>query len=73
MDDSIFIDLVKALITYEKEDKEREPTRKVRDKDDKDKKDSEPRADKTADVKELKPPGRSPSMQIFNVFIFKIF
>ncbi|KAG8034863.1 hypothetical protein G9C98_007939, partial [Cotesia typhae] len=29
MDDSIFIDLVKALIAYEKEDKDREPTRKA--------------------------------------------
>ncbi|XP_044581335.1 histone-lysine N-methyltransferase E(z) isoform X1 [Cotesia glomerata] len=64
MDDSIFIDLVKALITYEKEDKEREPTRKVRDKEDKDKKE-DARGDKT-DTKDIKPVGRSPTMQIFN-------
>ncbi|XP_074112095.1 histone-lysine N-methyltransferase E(z) isoform X1 [Cotesia typhae] len=64
MDDSIFIDLVKALIAYEKEDKDREPTRKVRDKEDKDKKE-DAHGDKT-DAKDTKPVGRSPTMQIFN-------
>lgn len=66
MDDSIFIDLVQALMTYEKDDKE--PPKKGRENQKDDEKDS--KSDSKTDVKETKP--QLPSMQIFNVSLLKI-
>ncbi|KAK0158340.1 hypothetical protein PV328_009355 [Microctonus aethiopoides] len=75
MDDSIFIDLVKALLTYEKDDKEKDLSRKCKEsskeKDDKDKKDVDIKTDIkgetiTSEIVEEKDATRFPSMQIFN-------
>ncbi|KAK0163445.1 hypothetical protein PV327_007124 [Microctonus hyperodae] len=74
MDDSIFIDLVKALLTYEKDDKEKDLSRKCKEsskeKEDKDKKDVDVKTDikgeSTAENVEEKNATRFPSMQIFN-------
>ncbi|XP_076280854.1 histone-lysine N-methyltransferase E(z) isoform X1 [Lasioglossum baleicum] len=70
MDDSTFVDLVNALAQYEKEDKEREKSKKGKDtEDDKERKDggnikTEVKSDKLEDVK---PEGNPfPSMHIFN-------
>ncbi|XP_015436138.1 PREDICTED: histone-lysine N-methyltransferase E(z) isoform X1 [Dufourea novaeangliae] len=71
MDDSIFVDLVNALAQYEKDDKEREHTKKGKEKEeDKDKRDSssikaEVKSEKSSeDVKtEVNP---FPTMHIFN-------
>lgn len=76
MDDSIFIDLVKALLTYEKDDKEKDLSRKCKEsskeKDDKEKKDIDIKTDIkgetiAAEIVEEKDATRFPSMQIFNV------
>ncbi|XP_034941861.1 histone-lysine N-methyltransferase E(z) isoform X1 [Chelonus insularis] len=69
MDDSIFVDLVNALLNYEKDDREREAVKKPKDKEDRDKKDGDLRNDcKTEKNDELKDKRnvRFPSMHIFN-------
>lgn len=73
MDDSIFVDLVNALANYEKEDKEREHTKKgketSKEKENQkeiEKKDSEIKTDaRTDNTKTVANP--FPSMHIFNV------
>lgn len=71
MDDSIFVDMVNALAHYEKEDKEREQTKKGKDKeDDKERKDNgsikTEKPDKLLeDIKTERNP--FPSIHIFNV------
>lgn len=64
----MFVDLVKALLIYEKEDKEKDTTKKSKetpkDKDDKDTKIDLKIGD---DSKCDKESARFPSMQIFNV------
>lgn len=76
MDDSIFVDLVNALINYEKEDKEKEQTKKgkepLKEKDnqkDDDKKDVEIKCEiKTERIENGKTSiAPFPSMHIFNV------
>lgn len=76
MDDSIFVDLVNALINYEKEDKEKEQTKKgkepLKEKDnqkDDDKKDVEIKCEiKTERIENGKTSTVPfPSMHIFNV------
>lgn len=66
MDDSIFVDLVTALMVYEKEDKE--PPKKGRESQKDEEKDS--KSDSKTDGKEAK--AQFPSMQIFNVSLLKI-
>ena len=66
MDDSIFVDLVNALLAYEKEDKEEEAPKKGKDLvKEKDNKESD--KDKKVKPKEEAPSTPFPSMQIFNV------
>lgn len=82
MDDSIFVDLVNALINYEKEDKEKEQTKKgkepLREKDNQkedEKKDVEGkyeiRIEKIENGRTLTTP--FPSMHIFNVKELRIY
>lgn len=72
MDDSIFVDLVNALVQYEKEDKEREHVKKGRDKEDdkeKDKRDGSTKAEIKVEklLEEVKTDKNPfPSMHIFN-------
>lgn len=81
MDDSIFVDLVNALVISEKEEKDREITnKKPKDKDEKEKErdpDSKPivKIEKIDDILAGKntPTPKVPSMQIFSVSINKIF
>lgn len=65
MDDSIFVDLVNALMQYEKEDKDKEQIKKGKDKED-DRIKIEAKTEKLLEeVKTDKNP--FPSMHIFNV------
>ncbi|XP_076621955.1 histone-lysine N-methyltransferase E(z) isoform X6 [Colletes latitarsis] len=70
MDDSIFVDLVNALTQYEKEDKEREQTKKGKEKEeDKERKDSNVKAEVKTEksLEDSKMHGNPfPSMHIFN-------
>lgn len=70
MDDAIFVDLVNALVTYDKEDSEKENAKKVKDSKDKDKDEEKDKKDSIkmdvdGEVGEESTP--FPSMQIFNV------
>lgn len=77
MDDSIFVDLVNALVNYEREDKEKEQSKKGKEsfrekecqkEDDKEKKDNnnlKPEV-KPESAEDAKPENSFPSMQIFN-------
>lgn len=73
MDDSIFVELVNALINYERDDKEREQIKKgkesLRDQKENEKKDidikSEIKIEKTENGTPMVTP--FPSMHIFNV------
>lgn len=65
MDDSIFVDLVNALLTYEKDEKEKEVSKKGKDlSKDKENKDSD--KDKKGESKD-ESSSPFPSMQIFSV------
>lgn len=82
MDDSIFVDLVNALANYEKEDKEREQTKKgkepLREKDNQkedEKKDIEIKSEVKNEIKTengMTVAVPFPSMHIFNVRNFYI-
>lgn len=73
MDDSIFVELVNALVSYEKEDKEREQVKKgkesLRDQKETEKKDidvkSEVQLEKSENGTAMATP--FPTMHIFNV------
>lgn len=77
MDDSIFVDLVNALVNYEKDDKEREQTKKgkepLREKDNQkedERKDIETKSEVKSEIKTengMTAAVPFPSMHIFNV------
>lgn len=76
MDDSIFVDLVNALLVYEKDDKEKETPKKMKEsskdkesvKEEKEKGEAktEVKSEKSDELKDKDNP-RFPSMQIFGV------
>jgi len=71
MDDSIFVELVNALINSEKEDKEREQIKKgkesLRDQRENEKKDSDVKSEVKVEKTESGMANPFPSMHIFNV------
>lgn len=76
MDDSIFVDLVNALVQYEREDKDKEQTKKGKEKDESKEKDKDRKDNAKAETKndKLSDDGKTindknnpfPSMHIFN-------